>query len=414
MQLYDFQKKGLEATSDKNKVAYYWDMGTGKTFVGSEKAVSFGKQILVVCQKSKINDWVEHFRKHYYQLVVRDITITKNRVNFMNGIIDVGVINYDSYWRKRELLKLRGYTLMLDESSLIQNYSSKRSKFALALSPDNVILLSGTPCNGKYENLWTQLKMLGWNISKREYWDRYVLYRVDTSQGFPLTFVYGYKNVAELKEKLYKYGCNFLKTEEVISLPEQVETKISVSSSLAYRKLKKDGIVELDDKTLVGDTTLTKMLYLRMLCGSYSDAKLKALKDLVDSTEDRLIIFYNFQTELDKIKSIIDKPISEVNGKVKDLNAYFNSDNSVTLIQYQSGAMGLNLQKCNKIIYFTPPLSCEYMEQSKKRTHRIGQTRTCFYWKLVCTGTIEERIYSTLAMRRDFTNKLFEDWDNAR
>ena len=71
--------------------------------------------------------------------------------------------------------------------------------------------------------------------------------------------------------------------------------------------------------------------------------------------------------------------------------------------------MGLNLQKANKIIYFTPPLGSEIFEQSKKRIHRVGQEKPCFYYYLTCKGSIEEKIYKTLAMRRDYTDKLFEE-----
>lgn len=55
---------------------------------------------------------------------------------------------------------------MLDESSMIKNEKSNRSKFILGLNAENVILLSGTPTGGKYEELWSQLHLLGWNISK--------------------------------------------------------------------------------------------------------------------------------------------------------------------------------------------------------------------------------------------------------
>ena len=141
------------------------------------------------------------------------------------------------------------------------------------------------------------------------------------------------------------------------------------------------------------------------------DRKLKALKDLLSSSEDRFIIFYNFNHEGNKILEIcgeLEKPLSLVNGNVKDLTKYENESNSVTLIQYQAGAMGLNLQKANKIIYFTPCLFSELFEQSKKRTHRIGQEKPCFYYQLICNNSVEEKIYATLALRKDFTEKLFE------
>ena len=116
----------------------------------------------------------------------------------------------------------------------------------------------------------------------------------------------------------------------------------------------------------------------------------------------------DFNNELDKLKLITDKPISEVNGQIKQLNNYERCDNSVTFIQYQAGAMGLNLQKANKIIYFTPPLSSELYEQSKKRIHRIGQTGTCTYYNLTVKNSVEEKIYKTLEMRKDYTEALFE------
>lgn len=104
-------------------------------------------------------------------------------------------------------------------------------------------------------------------------------------------------------------------------------------------------------------------------------------------------------------------PYSIVNGSVKNLISYDDCDNSITYIQYQAGAMGLNLQKANKIIYFSPPLSSELYEQSKKRINRIGQDRTCYYYNLTVTGSVEEKIYKTLAMRKDFTERLFEEGD---
>jgi SNF2 family DNA or RNA helicase len=97
-----------------------------------------------------------------------------------------------------------------------------------------------------------------------------------------------------------------------------------------------------------------------------------------------------------------------VNGTIKTLDNYETEDNSITFIQYQAGSMGLNLQKANKIIYFTPPLSSEFYEQSRKRVHRLGQTKTCFYYQMICQGSIEERIYKTLAMRKDYTDELFK------
>lgn len=364
----------------------------------------------MICQKSKVDDWVQHFREHY-TIGVFDLTSKKQYEEFFGTVgVFVGVINYDLIYRRPELLKLHINTLMLDESSIIQNRTSKRSKAILSIDCDNVILLSGTPCSGAYERLWSQIKLLGWNISEDLFYKQYVDFYWDDSNGFPLRVIKGYKNVDRLKAKLREHGCHFLKTEEVFDLPDQIHNTIRIDSTSHYKKFKKDRIVTVDDITLIGDTTLTKMLYERQLCGSYNPHKLKAFRDLVESTNDRLIVFYSFNDELHQLDEIAHengRSVSFVNGHVKNLTAYENDDHSITFIQYQSGSMGLNLQKANKIIYFTPPLSSELFEQSKKRTHRIGQSQTCFYYYLTCKNSVEERIYDTLAMRRDFTDKLF-------
>ncbi len=426
MKLYKHQIDGLKATEGMNHVAYYWDMGLGKTFEGSEKMVQLGARVnLVVCQKSKIQDWIEHFIEHYADNEMQDaydLTNAKDFADFIkysnkefDGNPIVGVINYDLLWRRKELLQLKDFTLMLDESSLIQNETSKRSKFILKMQPKNVILLSGTPTGGKYERLWSQLRLLGWNISKDLYWKQYVeVEYLDTLEGRSIPIVTGYKNVDRLKRKMTEYGCQFLKTSEVFDLPIQTFQKVKVPASKEYRIFRKNKIVAVGNDELVGDTTLTKMLYERMLCGIYSEAKLKAFTDILESTEDRLIVFYNFQAELIQMKASIagmNRRKSYVNGDRKDLKNYDKYSDSITFIQYQAGAMGLNLQKANKIIYFTLPLSSELYEQSKKRIHRIGQEHPCFYYQLICKGSIEEKILQTLDMRQDFTEKLFEKDD---
>ena len=424
---YQHQLQALDETEGQNRVAYYLDMGLGKTFVGAEKALDFGTDILIVCQKSKVRDWVEHFFTYYidknkfdesgawcYDLTRDDKDLgmfTHSRYK-----VRIGVINYELAWRRpKQLLNLENFTLMLDESSLIQNTKAKQTKFILQLNPSNVILLSGTPVGGKYENLWSQLHLLGWNISEKMYKNQYVNWKQIDAGGFKRWIVdkdESYKNTDRLKRKMREHGAIFMKTEEVFDLPSQNMVKVKVDKSKEYSKFMKDCIIQIGEDELVGDTTLTKLLYARQLCGHYNQDKLSSFRDLIQSTEDRLIVFYSFNAELDALKAICkecEKPVSEVNGHMKELTAYEQESNSVTLVQYQAGSKGLNLQKCNRIIYFTLPLSSEDFEQSKKRIHRIGQEQTCFYYLMICKDSVEERILKTLEERKDFTDELFED-----
>ena len=394
-------------------------MGLGKTFVGAEKAVRLGKPVLCVCQKSKVDDWVEHFEMNYpcavYNLTRKDKF--KDFFEIKTKAQKVAVINYDILYRRPELTQLSNFTLLLDESSLITNENAKRSKFILnKLQPKNIILLSGTPTNGKYEQLWSQLHLLGWKISKELYWKQYVdVEYIDTDEGFPVKVVRGYKNVERLKSKMREYGCRFLKTEDVFDLPGQTFNTYKIRTPKEYNKFIKTGLVTVDGREFVGDTILTKSLYTRMICGSYSTEKMETLKDILQSTEDRMVVFYNFNDELNRIEDLcveLDKPVSIINGQTKDLKCYEEYDNAVTLVQYQAGAMGLNLQKANKLIYFTLPWgkgSCGLWEQSKKRIHRIGQNRPCFYYTLICANTIEETNLAALQEGKELTDELFRE-----
>lgn len=425
VQLYPHQVKALQETEQFNKVGYFLDMGLGKTFVGSEKAKELKKPLLLVCQKSKIEDWVTHL-VDVCGFDVYDLTDKKELEYFlqvMNGDNEVasmtsGVINYELSFRRPDLLKLKDFTLMLDESSLITNPSAKRTKFIDKLNPDNVILLSGTPTGGKYEKLWSQLHLLGWNISKDLFYKQYVVeeWIEDGDSGFKMRVIVGYKNVDRLKAKLKQYGCIFMKTEEVFDLPEQIVIPVMVTNTKEFRYFMRNSVVTIEDKKLIGDTRLTKRMYARQLCGQYSKAKLTAFQNLVESTDDRLIVFYNFNEELARMKAIVEdleKSISIVNGSVKDLTAYENQSNSVTFVQYQAGAKGLNLQKSNKIIYFTLPQNPEDFEQSKKRIHRIGQKNNCFYYYLMVRNSVEEDILETLKMRKEYDDELFKKYEEA-
>lgn len=416
MELFDFQKKILEKTKDKNKVAYYLDMGLGKTFVGSEKLISLQNGLaLIICQKSKIEDWIKHFQDEVKidSEFIFDLTDKRGYKEFISKKAGIGVINYELAFRRKELLKLQDFTLMLDESSMIQNDSAKRTKFSLKLQAENIILLSGTPTSGKYENLYSQCKLLGWDIPKKMFWNHYIeTENVELQNGVVFKKVIGYKNVDRLKRKLAEHGAIFMKSEDAkLDLPDVTNITVNVNVIPEYKKFMKTSIVKIKDAELVGDNSLTKLLYARQLCGMFNKNKLDSFKDLIQSTNDRIIVFYNFTSELYAMEDIcieLNKPISIVNGDEKDLRGFETFDNCVTLIQYRAGAMGLNLQKANKTIYFSLPLSSELFEQSKKRTHRIGQEKPCFYYYLICKDSVEEKILETLQMRKDYTDELFK------
>ena len=178
--------------------------------------VRLGKKVnLIVCQKTKVDDWIEHFKENYTDAVIYNLTVKGGMDDFIDWMdfrdkpFLVGIINYELAWRRKQLLQLQDFTLMLDESSLIQNPKAKQTKYILNMKPDNVILLSETPVAGKYENLWTQMHLLGWSITEKLYKNTYINWKKIDSGGFThwiVDKVYPYKNVDRLKRKLIGNG----------------------------------------------------------------------------------------------------------------------------------------------------------------------------------------------------------------
>ena len=287
--------------------------------------------------------WVMDLTNKNDSSVFRKIMESKGIYEFTSQI--VGVINYDLIFRRSYIAHITDFTLMLDESSLICNENAKRSKFILKLHPESVILLSGTPTAGKYERLWSQLRLLGWDITKKAFYASYVQTEWVEQGDFKREVITGYKHVEHLKKRLAQFGAVFMKTEEVIELPEQTEQKIFLNVTNEYKFFIKHDYLELDTKNLVrfkddsdyygeditpmveliGDNSLTKTLYCRQLCGQWHKSKQDAFRDLLESTEDRVIVFYNFNEELSRLTKICDaleRPYCAVNGQCRDLRAY--------------------------------------------------------------------------------------------
>ena len=415
MKLYKYQQDIINKLKPYNKCALYLEAGCGKTHTSSCKAVSYKVPIIVVAPKAVIPQWVEHFKDNHPEWLLYDLSSKQQLTDFIHAEVKnrCGIITYGLVWRRPELLKMRGYTLILDESHNICNSTSKQTKGVMKLKYDNLILLSGTPNGGRYEKLYTQMRMLGYKSNKKQFEDRYCnMFTMETGgvKFKVLSKVNPYKNIDELNKILRDdLHCVFLKTNDVHELPEQRFLPIFVAVTKEYQKFIKDDYIDLGDREYMAGSPTDKLLYSRYLCGVDNKNKIDVLTTLLEGIEDRVIIFYNFKIEHDVLTKLckkLKKPVFTCDGAVKQIDKFKSIDNSVLLVQYQAGATGLNLQFCNKAIYFSPTLSSNLYEQSKARTWRIGQENKCTYWKLICG--IESDIYHALNSKNDYTLKLFK------
>lgn len=415
MKLYKYQSDILKSLEQYNKVALYMEAGTGKTLTSSSKATSYNVPILVVAPKAVIPQWVEHFKDVYPNWLLYDLSKKQQLQDFINAeaLNRVGIITYGLVWRRPELLKLSGYTLILDESHNICNPTSKQTKGVMKLKYNNLILLSGTPNGGAVEKLYTQMKMLGYKPNKKQFTDRYCNMFTMDAGGIKfqvLSKKNPYKNLDELYKILREdLHCVFLKTNDVIELPAQRFIDIAVPTTKQYKAFMVNDYIDFGDKEYIAGSPTEKLLYARYLCGADNQNKIDVLTTLIEGIEDRVIIFYNFNNEYDVLTKLckkLKKQAFTCNGNIKRVEEFKKHDKSVLLVQYTAGATGLNLQYCNKVVYFTPPLSSNLFEQSKARTWRVGQENKCTYWLL--QSGIEYDILNSLNKKCDYNIKLFK------
>ncbi|CAJ0610676.1 unnamed protein product [Cylicocyclus nassatus] len=307
-------------------------MGTGKTRTAFVKASEIGTKILIVCPLSVIPQWVEELKSNGHRC---------DNLRIDAPVNNWGIINYESIWRKEPGWYEDYDTVIIDESQNIGNDRSKRTKYILKyITPNrNVILLSGTPDSGHYENLYTQLKALGWGGTKSKFYNFYVNTAiVEFVPGIKTRKITGYKNVDSLKQLCKNMGCDFLKSSECLELPEQIDIDIKVSKSRDYSRFKKDLIVTVNEEEMVGNSSIAEVIGLRKIA---SLGKKSAYCDLVKSTDKRLIVFYNFDAELNNLRQwnrLSEKTMYICNGKVKDVDQWKQDESGVLCVQYQAGA----------------------------------------------------------------------------
>lgn len=190
-------------------------------------------------------------------------------------------------------------------------------------------------------------------------------------------------------------------------MPEQIKQEINLETSKYYDFYIKNGF--LKNPEMYSDSNFEKFTNMRKLCSVYSKEKFEAFTDLINSTKDRTVVFYNFNEELKKLRLITkNRPQSIISGEYKNLENFEKFEDSILFAQYRAAAMGQNLQISNKTIFLSPPLESDLFRQAHKRIHRIGQTKTCFYWYLLCKDSIETRIMNILERRINYTKSLFE------
>lgn len=420
------QQELVDNVTKKNqkKVLLWWGMGSGKTAGAFFLAEKWNDPVkLVVCPKSLVGMWKE-FLLAETKGNVTDLTKAKYKKAgplLKNGKCIPGwyIINYDRLQRAFWLGSFKDFTLILDESSFVKHIVAKRTKIALKLSnkSSHLALLSGTPCGGKWEDMWTHTQMLGGTSKQSEFLDYYcnrIEIRTNNRKVKIIKKSDPYKNIAQLCDALEKNGMYRINTQDCIDLPDSSEIDIKVGIPEAYTAFEKKGAVSVNNIEFAASSVPASRMALRRLASSYNDEKIGAVSDLLNSTDDRVIIFYQFQEDAARLEELckkLQKPYAIQNGQRHDLekseNNYNKYNNCVCIVQWQSGGYGLNLQLANIGVYFSLPDSYEAFAQAKARILRNGQRQVVTYYNITAKDSIDEKLKEALDSKSNYTDEKF-------
>jgi len=319
--------------------------------------------------------------------------------------------------------------VIVDESSLFKSWKSKRWKALRRVSPyiKRMIQLTGTPCSNGLLNLWSQAYLLdtGTRLTK-------TITSYKTKWFIENPYSFDIKPKEGAKEEIMGRMSDLVHVvDEYDGLPPIVENVIEVPITpqiqARYNELEKEYLLPLADEGEIEAKTAAS-LWVKLLQVSNGavydedrevhlihDLKLKVLKEILDGTDEQVIVVYNFQHDRDRIMQNI-KGAVELDKKGQALDQWERGEINVLLMHPKSGGHGLDgLQTRGRtIIWFGATIDLELYDQMNARLRRSGQTQTVFVHRLVLQSTLEAAILNTLKDKGDFQSSLLQSLQERR
>lgn len=345
---------------------------------------------------------------------------TKNKQIVANcGYVTAFIINFESAWRCDNLLTWvdNNTTVLIDESHLIKNPTSKIGRFCrlLATKTKYKLILTGTPQSQGYIDYYNQLYFCDiMKMSFKQFKDDYCVYEDRYFNGFSIKTLVGYKHEKQLEE-LIQDRCIFYERkpdEELI--PEDIVEWLDKPK--AYDAFRKTRVF----KDYMADNMGKLHFTLRSICSGniqeyeVDDQKIQWISDFLECVDDRVVIFYNFDIERDRLIALLEKkkiPYDEYSGRKKSFDTFKANERSVILCQYKSASTGINdLVAANICVFYSPTNEYINFVQSKKRLDRIGQTKKPLFYYLICKDTVEQATWNSLQEGKDFDERMFQKY----
>ncbi|SDE03039.1 Superfamily II DNA or RNA helicase, SNF2 family [Mucilaginibacter pineti] len=398
------------------------DMGLGKSiqviaFILSQRRKTTRNTNLVVVPTSLIFNWEQELRK--FAPSIRVLTIyggdrVKNTAGF--DAHEVILTSYGTLLQDINFLKDFAFNyVFLDESQQIKNPESQRYKAARLLQSRNRIVITGTPIENNTFDLYGQLSFAcpGLLGSKNYFKAIY---------SSPIDKFKSSKRAAELQQKIAPFILRRTKEQVATELPEKTEMILHCGMGAEQRRIYDAYETEFRDyiSALNGDVlkksamnVLKGLTKLRQICDSPSlikgdklpgdaSAKIAVLLEQLEekSPRHKILVFSQFVGMLDLIgQELVKRNIGHcrLTGQTRNrpqVIQEFQTDNSkrVFLISLKAGGTGLNLTEADYVYLVDPWWNPAVENQAIDRCHRIGQDKPVIAIRLICPGTVEEKI----------------------
>ncbi|MBV4358000.1 DEAD/DEAH box helicase [Pinibacter aurantiacus] len=418
------------------------DMGLGKTIQALSYLQHFNDEhgpliALVVCPTTLMFNWENEIRKFTPTLTSYihhggDRTRDKETLKKSNVIITTyGTLRSDI----KMLAEINFDYVVLDESQAIKNPASKVTKAACVLKAKHRLCMSGTPLQNNTFDIFAQMNFLNPGmLGSMEFFRQEFAIPIDKF------------GEADRKDHLRKLLFPFIlrRTKEQVAkdLPEKVETILFCEMEEeqrsiydAYRNDFRDKILGTIESQGIQKSQLTilqGLMKLRQICDSPAilneeekfpnvSIKLDELtREITENISDhKALVFSQFLGMLGLIREKLkeqgvkfeyfDGSTSAIERERAIQNFQKNDECRVFLISLKAGGVGLNLTAADYVYIVDPWWNPAVEQQAIDRTHRIGQTKSIFAYRMICKDTIEDKILQLQDRKRSLAKDLISD-----
>ncbi len=349
---------------------------------------------------------------------------------------DLVITTYPLLARDREELVAREYALLvLDEAQAIKNARSQAARIVRELPARRRLAMTGTPLENHLGELWAQFDavepgLLGSERDFARFYRTPIEKHGDVERRerlgrriAPLLLRRRKEDVlADLPEKTF-IPCNVELEGAQRELYEtlRLAQHERVLAEVQKRGLAQSGIVVLDAllklRQACCDPRLVKLEGARKVEGS---AKLELLLELTDSLVAegrRILVFSQFAEMLGLIGEALDargQHWQTLTGQTPGtqraelVERFQAGEVPLFLISLKAGGVGLNLTAADTVIHYDPWWNPAVEAQATDRAHRIGQDKPVFVYKLICSGTVEEKIQALQQRKADLAAAVLE------